>query len=456
MGEVIDMKTGKPRPQGGGGSILRKRALEAARDRHDRFDHADATRAAQNLHVLLEEIEREHDVPKVDIAREAGLGGNGETDSTKRLDTYTLPPDAPQARKDRLAKKPNKYFDLAEAIRKKTGESDVPWLCRIFEGCSFGQKQARRPDESWAEERWPRLATMLRDMAEAVARQERVAAYLGLACQVKGRHEIGAGRIVPDVWQLDSDGGTNDALDGYACHPADLGPIPSVLLGERWQGPAREGVIVLADGRRIEAEFRLALEVRLALARAHHGSPVSAMLEFRSRIDVQGAVHGKIGLDEPWTTGMDEGQTVERVNLAGEWCAVAAFQEFDWGEPEHREETAHCNFMWREVTPVLLRDLFGPHVGHDDGWNDVSFRMVNAREDQLPSRAAVNPFDGGTGAFWLWERLVMGGLEEDLVRECRRCRSMLDDHIALLDQLAAEAESEAQSRWRAMAAGGKG
>jgi hypothetical protein len=447
MGEVIDMMTRHPRSANGGRSAARARALDVARTRGDRFESADQLRAAANLHLLLEEAERKLGVRKVDIARAVGLGGDGGTDSTKRLQTYTLPPDSSDTRKRQIAKKPGKYFDFAVEIARRTGQSTDDCLCRIFEGCSFGQKEAASHDASWAEERWSHLAGMLRDMAGAVVRSEGVAEYLALASQVKGNHEIGAARIVPSAWSLDKDGGTNDALDGYVCHPADLGPIPSVLLGERWQDPAREGLIVLADGRLIEAEFRLALEVRLALARAHHGSPVGAMLEFRSRIDAGNAVTGKIGLDEPWTTGMDEGQRVDRVCLDGAWFAVAEFPEFDWGEPEQREGTSHHNFMWREVTPVLLRDLFGSCP------EPRSFQMVNARRGELPARAEVNRFGPEAGAFWLWDRLVSGGLEEELVRECRRCRSMLDDHIDLLDQRAAEAESEARRRWAAMKTG---
>lgn len=69
----------------------RASALRAARDKNQAFSADDQECAAFNLHQLLEEVCATGELKKLDVVIKVGLGGSNSTDSTKRLDTYTLP-----------------------------------------------------------------------------------------------------------------------------------------------------------------------------------------------------------------------------------------------------------------------------------------------------------------------------------------------------------------------------
>ena len=179
MENVVDFRTREPRSAGASvpfaATAKRAAALKAARDARKTFHVADQERAALNLYLLLEKVQRSRGISKRVIADAAGLGGKRHTDSTKRLDPYTLPPNASTSRRSRLAKMPTKYFRFADAIAKLLKEAPAAYLCQIFEGCSFGTDTEFATD--CEAHRWSRLASLLRQMAAAVIRRENVVQY---------------------------------------------------------------------------------------------------------------------------------------------------------------------------------------------------------------------------------------------------------------------------------------
>jgi len=208
----------------------RASALRAARDKNQAFSADDQERAAFNLHQLLEEVCATGELKKLDVVNKAGLGGGISTDSTKRLDTYTFPESASGSRRDRLAKKPGKYFEIAEAIATLRNESSAPFICQVFEGCTFGAD--REFLTRWEEERWAHLARRLRAMSGAVAKQSNVDVYWTEATQGNGRYNHRTDQLICVAQPIDMVG-CSAGLAGYQAYPGELPPIPSVLLGTK-------------------------------------------------------------------------------------------------------------------------------------------------------------------------------------------------------------------------------
>lgn len=439
MGDVIDLASRKYR-QGDDSPLASKYAraamLEAARDTRQPFSADDQERAAKNLHRLLAHLAGERGVSKRAIAEAAGLGGQGVIDSTKRLDAYTLPEGANSLRRERIAKKPSKYFEIARAIGSLTNEPQEPYVCQIFEGCSFGTGIAVEKD--WDEHRWARLAELLRRMSAAVIAKENLTRYWTQARRINGEYLSQEGRIRYGFNALDFVGSSN-GLAGYRAFPDELPPVPSVLLGERPMVASQVAVISLRDGRQIEATFSLLLEARIALAPINADGAVGPMIEFRSRMDARSASLGDIIFDNRYSDGSGGSDTISRAWIDGKWLDIAEFPVLEVVEAEYRHGCEHVYFSWEEVSPALLRSLFGDEVRPFD----MVYRTgVSCYGDFPPSR-----FEFGLPAFYLNAHLLSGALEAELAEACRQCAEILEEYCTELDLRVADAESAAERRW---------
>mgnify|MGYP001111361683 CR=1 FL=1 len=440
MNNVFELKTGQHRPsspEAFAAKIKRAKALRVSFDQRAVFSIEDQERAAANLHRLLEQLNEDRGLPKRQIAQEAGLGGSGDVDSTKRLDPYTLPEGASESRVGRLAKKPRKYFEIAEAIARILEEPIEGYVCQVFEGCSFGTGQEFEPD--WEDEGWGRLAELLRRMSAAVIRDEDVPKYWFDVIKLNGRYDSKTGQLHQSNSALDSLG-CEIGLASCSVFPDELPPIPSVLIGQRLMMEPHEDTLVLKDGRQIEAEFSLYLEARLALAPVNQDGLPGPMIEFRSRLDAFSETEGRIDFDNMHSDGSGGSDTIRSALINGAEVEIAEFPLLDVPEAECREDGfEHVYFAWEEVSPALLRSLFG----EIERPFDIMFRERGIYVQELPP----SRFPQGSAGFYLNAYLLTGELEKDLAAACRKCT----DKVALfrhsLGQRIDEVEAEAEMRW---------
>lgn len=441
MSNVFELKTGQRRPTSSheafAAKIKRAKALRASFDQRAVFSIEDQTRAAANLHRLLEYLNKDRGLPKRQIAQESGLGGSGDVDSTKRLDPYTLPEGASQSRVGRLAKKPGKYFEIAEAIARILKEPTEVYVCQIFEGCSFGTGRAFEPD--WEDEGWGRLADLLRRMSAAVIRDEDVSKYWLDVVKLNGCYDSRTGHLHQSNTALDCVG-CETGLAGWSAYPDELPPIPSVLIGQRLMMEPHEDTLVLKDGRQIEAEFRIYLEARLALAPVNQDGLPGPMIEFRSRLDAFSETEGRIDFDNMHSDGSGGSDAIRSALINGAEVEIAEFPLLDAPEAEWREDGyEHVYFAWEEVSPAILRSLFG-EIERPFG---IIFRERGTFVQELPP----SRFPEGSAGFYLNAYLLTGELEKDLAAACRDCADKVALFREALDQRIVTAEAEAEMRW---------
>lgn len=441
MNNVFELKTGQRRPSSSpeafAAKIKRAKALRVSFDQRAAFSIEDQERAAANLHRLLEHLNEDRGLTKRQIAQASGLGGSGDVDSTKRLDPYTLPEGASESRVGRLAKKPGKYFEIAEAIARILEEPTEGYVCQVFEGCSFGTGREFEPD--WEDEGWGRLAELLRLMSAAVIRDEDVPKYWLDVVKLNGRYDSKTGQLHQSNSALDSLG-CETGLASCSVFPDELPPIPSVLLGQRLMMEPHEDTLVLKGGRQIEAEFSLYLEARLALAPVSQDGLPGPMIEFRSRLDAFSETEGRIVFDNMHSDGSGGSDTISSALINGVEVEIAEFPFLDVPEAEWREDSfEHVYFAWEEISPALLRALFG----EIERPFDMTFRERGDYAQELPP----SRFPHGSAGFYLNACLLTGELEKHLAAACRDCA----DKVALfrhsLGQRIDEVEAEAEMRW---------
>jgi len=222
-----------------------------------RFDSEDQTRLARQLDQVLIERKKIHRLSPAQVAREAGLGGNADDDSSKRLDTYRLPANATEGRKRRIAKKPDRFFDLARAIARLTGESEDALLCHLFEGCSFGSAAEELPD--WDTERWQILARLIDDMACAIIRDTDLGAYWQNIARMDVEFDVRTGRF-ETTWGPCDTYPVHQGLPGGSVCSDETPPVPSVSIARKLTAPPQSGTVVLDGGEEMELIFLLHLE----------------------------------------------------------------------------------------------------------------------------------------------------------------------------------------------------
>lgn len=453
MGEVIKMKTEDDLAK----RIQRAEAIEAAIARKETFPHGDQLQAARNMHRVLEKAKtvEAFSVHDVLVAKDVGLGGNGEIDSTKRLDTYTLPDGANDSRKKRIAKKPAKFRDLARAIADELDKPAAVLVSQVFEGCSFGTVEL--PVGDWESENWSRFADHLQLMAEGVIRDHDVEAYWRKVFATNGIYDVRTEKFRPSSnalgyilfgWGLAGEWMVSD----------ETSPTPSISLGRRLQYEPIPGQVSLEEDQPTDVFFLLWLEVRLALGPVNDLDSIGPLLEFRSIFEAVMEDDRIMRFDNPFHAG-DE--SIHRAFIDDHEFPVHDFGFVDDSyyrepnfrppvEPEFRSGAEHSYFGWRELSPALLRALLDPveasqtakFVPINRHWNDML-------KDLPPSR-----FSRASAAGVINIDLLNGALEAELGAECDRLAASLNEYRAEQDQAIRDTEAQAMVRWATKTATG--
>lgn len=417
----------------------RASALRAAREKNQVFSADDQERAASNLHRLLEEVCATGGLTKRDVVIKAGLGGGNNTDSTKRLDTYTLPDGASSSRRERLAKKPGKYFEIAEAIASLRNESSAPFLCQVFEGCTFGADRGFLT--RWEEERWARLTQLLRAMSVAVAKKSNIDVYWTEAAQGNGQYDHKADQLICAVQPLDMVG-CSAGLAGYQAHPGELPPVPSVLLGTTPLAEPSTAKLRFSNGDELEIFAWISLEVRLALAPIGRTGEPGPLLEFRSRLDAKRKKDGELVLKGAYFDEMDGVLKINGAGLVGREAAHVQLTDCIIPDARYRDGCRNDYWAWEEVSPGLLQEVFGD-------W-EAPLDMSHVRSGIDANRMPPCRFEADTAAFFLHAYLMSGAFETELMGACKSRAALLDQFRDTLDKKILEAEADANSRWSSL------
>ncbi len=417
----------------------RAAALFAARDKKQVFSPQDQERAASNLHRVLEEVSRDRGMSKRDVAIAAGLGGDGETDSTKRFDIYTLPKKASQSRKGRLAKKPGKYFEIARAIAGLLNETAAPFICEIFEGCSFGADREFLTE--WDEEKWARQSENTRQMSAGVARQTEAERYWSEVVEGNGLYDHHNDELVCAPQSIDSVGCLT-GLAGYKAHPSDLPPVPSVLLGTKALSEASPATLCFGDGKEIEVFAEVFLEVRLALAPVGRSGLPGPMLEFRSSLSATSKAGGEAVIESAYFDVVDDVPHVRGSDVVDYDGAIAALEGFQLPKDLYRDGCGHSCWAWEEISPGLLREVFDDFAApflSCFGWSGLD-----------TDQTQTSRFEAGTPAYFFNAHLISGTIERRLIEACNGRVALLRRFRDVEHQKILEAEAEASARWSKM------
>ncbi len=437
MGEVVSLEHHQDRRGRAriGGRAERAEKLRSALLRKAPFSPADQQRAASNTHELLEGLQKDRGLRKVDVAQRASLGGVG-TDSTKQLYTYTLPPGSDDRRRDKLAKRPGRYFDIATAIAGILLEDQAEFLCRIFEGCSFGT--GTEFDEDWDEQAWIVLAQQFSLMGRSIIADAKLAAFWREVQKTSGIYDVRKGefRVAGQpLWiQLQSEG----LAAGSICSD-EIPPVPSVRLAMKRLGAGVDGLLHLKESQPIEMNFQHWVDIRLALAPAACFDRIEALLEFRTVFMGTVREGDVVTFDNPFTEGWD---VITMATLNGQSHPVESI-DFDWeAVPENPYvEYEHSYFTWQEISPGLLRRLFDG----DDPDLRVEFREASIDWEDRPQTR----FPAFSNAAVVQRPLLSGALEQELTEEAQRLVSLFGPHRDLMREKARQAEAVAEARWTA-------
>ncbi|MCT4372607.1 hypothetical protein CLG85_020775 [Yangia mangrovi] len=437
MGEVVSLEVNKDRRgrTQKGGRAERAEKLRSALRRKAPFSPADQQRAAGNTHELLEGLQNDGLLRKVDVAQFAKLGGKG-TDSTKQLYTYTLPPGSDDRRRDKLAKKPKRYFDIATAIAEILHEDQAEFVCRIFEGCSYGT--GTEFSEDWDEEAWIVLAQQFSLMGRSVITDMKLDPFWREVQKTSGIYDVRKGEFRADgqsLWlQFQGEG----LAAGSICSD-EIPPVPSVRLAMKRLGAGLDGQLYLKGCQPIGLTFEHWLDIRLALAPATGFDRIDSLLEFRTVFvgtDTQGNV---VTFDNPFTDGSD---TITAATLGGRVHQVENI-EFDWDTvPENPYvEYEHSYFTWQEISPGMLRQLFDS--------NDPDLRVEDRQAGSFWEDRPQTRFPAYSVAATVQRQLLSGTLERELTEEAQRLEALFGHHRDLMRNKARQAEAAAEARWNA-------
>ncbi len=429
----------RPRPtEASLGQLRRAAALRHARDTRARFSTEDQERVAQQFHRLLEDLKIHRGLSKTEVAQKAGLGGNKLTDSSKRLDTYTLPENANPARRARIAQKPGRYFSFATAIADLLKEPEEPFLCQIFEGCSFGSLAEELPD--WDTERWVVLARQVTLMARSVIYDTGLQEYWKAVSMLDVPFDVRKG-LFEAAWGSSDNFALRQGLASNAICSDEIPPVPSCFIARRLMVEPQPGILVLKDGRKLPLKFRFWLEIRLALAPINDIAEVGPLIEYRTVLDAVDENQNVLTFDNPHTGGFD---VVHEVLINGEPHGVSAMPDLEESEPERRYGTEHSYFAWDEVSPALLREVLS---GREHRF-ETSLRL----SDRLFDRRPPVRFEQGSPAAIFQMELLDGALEQELKQACFRLKEKFDLYRrGTYDRILA-VEAAASARWQRPAA----
>lgn len=443
MGEVVSLEVNKDR-RGRiqkGGRAERAEKLRSALRRNAPFSAADQQRAAGNTHELLEGLQKDSLLRKVDVAQLANLGGKG-TESTKQLYTYTLPPGSNDRRRDKLAKKPARYFDIASAIAQILHRDPAEFVCRIFEGCSFGTGTELSQD--WDENAWFALAQQFSLMGRSVIADMKLDTFWREVQKTSGLYDVRKGEFKvagQPLWlQFHEEG----LAAGSMCSD-EVPPVTSARLAMKQLGSGLDGRLNLSGCQPIDLTYEHWLDIRLALAPAARFDQIGSLLEFRTVFvgkDTEGDV---VTFDNPFTDGSD---TITEATFDGQLYQVESV-ELDWDSvPENPYvEYEHYDFTWQEINPGVLRQLFGN--------NDPALQVVDRQAGYFWEDRPQTRFPAFSAAAIVQRQLLSGGLEKELTEEAQRLETAFGHHRELTRSKARQAEAAAEARWNAKMKGAK-
>ncbi len=381
--------------------IQRAKAIENAIERKETFPYNDQLQAARNLHRILEKAKaiKAFSIHNVLAAQGVGLAGNGATDSTKHLYTYTLPDGANDLRKKYIAKKPAKFLDLAKVVAMELNKPAAVVVCQVFEGCSFGTEDL--PSQDWESENWSRFVEHLQLMAAAVIRDCGVEDYWKKVFGTNGLYDVRTEAFRPSSnalgyillgWGLAGEWMVSD----------ETSPTPSIALGRRLQHDPIPGILAIDEDEPQEVTYLLWLEVRLALGPVNDTESIGPLLEFRTTLEASTQDGRIVQFDNPFHA-TDE--CINRAFIDGNEFSVRDFgftidmetQNRNFRpivEPEFRSGAEHSYFGWREVSPALLRSLLDPTATD----HKASFVPVNRHKDDWADEFPANRFSRASAA----------------------------------------------------------
>lgn len=422
------------------GKIKRAESLRRAVESKATFPSGDQWQAARNLHRLIA-VWRESEQFNISrILDVVGLGGNGTTDSTKRLDTYTLPDDASTNRRDRIAKKPRKYLELARAIAAELGEPEAIILCQVFEGCSYGTEHVTSGD--WEAEDWTKLTELIKQMASALVQDHDLMDYWRKVRSTNGRYDVRKEVIQSDNDCLDYCGEGYGLAGGTICS-CKIAPIPSVPLGRHRQALPTPGSVLFHDGETLEVRYTFWLEVRLALGPVNDSYSIGPLVELRTVLEAETDDGQSIIFDNPFTDTTD---VIQKATIGAEVLDVSFVDLHDYDhvpDPGCHGAAEHSYFAWKELSPALLRRLFLPNDLDRTG----AFQSVNRNAGVFIGDLPPNRFSLGSAAATLHTDLLTGRLEEELGHICDNLTGQIDALRLAERRLIYDAEATAVSRW---------
>jgi hypothetical protein len=439
MTNIVDFPSSSARRESRTFNFVLQRAdnLRNALTARAQFDSADKLRVAQQIDRVLTERKVSCGLSPTEVARKAGLGGNNDYDSSKRLYNYRLPSNATEKRKDQIAKKPDRFFDLARAIAHLTDESEEVLLSYLFEGCSFGATAQKLPD--WDTERWQILARLIEEMAQAVVRETALEAYWQDVSRMEVEFDV-RNELFEAAWgPCDTYPLSYGLLSGSVCSD-ETPPIPSVAIARKPMAPSQNGIIILDGGEEMELEFSLHLEMRLALGPTTSISQIGPLIEFRSVLEAQDQQVHTVTFDNPFTDGSD---TVREMRCDEKIYGVVQMPELSFPDAERRDFPEHSYFAWTDVSPALLRDVLS------DSNHTVSAARMEAilAKERPPVR-----FERGSAAAKLHGELLDGTLEKLLTDACCTLKEGFETYQLKLRARILEAEAEARARWQRLSA----
>ena len=410
---------------------VRADQIRAAELNKTPFLPTDQKRVAENLHNLLEDCEKHRRVRNADVVEKANRG-DPELDSTKRLDTYTLPKGANAKRRERLAKKPRRYIDISDALATLADETKDSMLCKVFEGCSFGTD---RPFEyDWQALPWERLAALLGDLTAYVIRTTDMQDYWREISQRPGRFDVRTSSF--GVGLAPIDGGFTTLIRNPIVSD-EIPPIPSVPIVRSLQASPVDGSVSVEGSEWSPAKFLFWRETRLAVGPIRTG--VGPLLETRTVLEAASDKYGLISFDNPFTDGSD---TIDQGLIEGTWRPICIVVD-GYVEAVGRQGVEHSYFIWDEVSAASLRVALtlGPH---DIGFENNCY--VNRDECTMHERPA-SPFLHPEPAFFVYSSIISGSLERDLAQACRSLVTKLAAHKESMGELIRQGEIAAKLRW---------
>lgn len=403
---------------------------------------ADIARLATHIHALLDEAHKASGMPKGEIATavsKKGLNLRDVNGTSKRFDTFTLPPELTGQRRERrlikLKKKVAAYIDLADRLADIAGVERDANLHRVFEGTDYGAEPAGGAD--WEAEPWNALERLLRAVSLYVVREAGLDGWWEDVRRLPGSYDVRTGRI-------SAAGGAlclhNVPLDGDSMHFSEAPPIPSIPLCRSLQAPPAPGRLALDGGEWVEARFLLWREVRLAVGPVTVNSRLGPLLEVRTVLEAETKAYPTVTFDSPYTDGTDR---IWTANAEGQDVPVRV------GAPSFPKpadgRTDHNCFGWTALSPARLRSLLS--AGRHDGGRAPCGWV--ARGPGIPaSERPPSWFGPDEPAYWVETDLHLGFLEQDLLAECRRMVELVQAHKANLAARLRDQTEATLARWQ--------